>query len=306
MVIPNTQCQDQIAIGIIHSKPTLPVVSKNAVIFIEARFKKEYGFIVKFSLREPKHWGIKMTLDKKAYAILNRFDFEVQPVGVKFLPKSPDTVKRLTENMALCEMLKKAQEGGAFYADKKNHTCEAGSYVLGQTDAAKPYINGEFGAGLKIFEDTRSASRLYNYIPKIGRGIVNYVAFSRLDELSFDPDLLIFLAKTDQTEILLRALSYRTGKMWSSKYSAAIGCAWIYIYPYLTGELNYTITGLGHGMKRRKLFPEGQQLVSIPFDLLPSILKALEDMPWVLPAYKPDGLVFVKKLLGKLGIDPPA
>jgi uncharacterized protein (DUF169 family) len=246
-----------------------------------------------------------MTLTKKDFAILDKFDFDVQPVGVKFLPKRPDLVERLDENMAFCEMLKRAQEGNAFFADKENHTCEAGLYVLGQADAPEPYVSGEFGAGLKIFEEPRSASRLYQYIPKIGKGVVNYVAFSPLDKLPFEPDVLIILAKTSQTEILLRAMSYRTGKMWSSKFSPAIGCAWTYIYPYLTGELNYTITGLGHGMKRRKLFPEGQQLVSIPFDLLPSLLQALQDMPWIPPAYKPDGLEFVKRLLIELGITPP-
>jgi hypothetical protein len=100
-------------------------------------------------------------------------------------------------------------------------------------------------------------------------------------------------------------MSYRTGKMWVSKYSPAIGCAWILTYPYLTGELNYAVTGLGHGMKRRKLFPEGRQFVAIPFDLLPFMLQTLQDMPWFLPAYKPDGLEFVKQLLIKLGIGPP-
>src|SRR4030042_4745724 len=245
-----------------------------------------------------------MSLTKENVAILNKFTFDVPPVGVKFSAKRPDKVERLAEKMALCEMLKKAQEGDAFYADKDNHTCEAGPYVLGQADAPGPFISGAFGAGLKIFEEPRSAGRLYHYIPKIGKNVVNYVAFSPLDRLSFDPDVLIILAKTNQTEILLRAMSYRTGKMWSSKYSAAIGCAWIYIYPYLTGELNYTVTGLGHGMKRRKLFPEGQQLVSIPFDLLPYMLQALRDMPWVLPAYAPDGMEFVRRLLVKLGILP--
>jgi uncharacterized protein (DUF169 family) len=126
-----------------------------------------------------------------------------------------------------------------------------------------------------------------------------------LAKLPFDPDVLIILAETSQTEILLRAMSYRTGKMWVSKYSPAIGCAWILTYPYLTGELNYAVTGLGHGMKRRKLFPEGRQFVAIPFDLLPSMLQTLQDMPWVLPAYKPDGMEFVKRLLTKLGIGPP-
>jgi uncharacterized protein (DUF169 family) len=246
-----------------------------------------------------------MTLTKKELAVLDKFHFDIQPVGVKFLVRRPDLVDRLDENMAFCEMLKKAQEGDAFYVDAENHTCEAGLYVLGQADAPGPFIGGEFGAGLKIFEGPRAASRLYLYIPKIGRDVVNYVAFSPLDKLPFEPDVLILLANANQTEILLRAMSYRTGKMWSSKFSPAIGCAWIYIYPYLTGELNYTVTGLGHGIKRRKLFPEGLQLVSIPFDLLPSLLQTLQDMPWVLPAYKPDGLEFVRRLLVELGLVPP-
>jgi len=246
-----------------------------------------------------------MFLAKEQFAILDKFEFDIPPVGVKFLAQRPDMVARLDEKMALCEMLKKAQEGDAFFADAENHTCEAGLYVLGQSDISAPFASGDFGAGLKIFEEPRSASRLYLYIPKIGRGIVNCVAFSPLDRLAFEPDLLILLAHTHQTEILLRAMSYRSAKMWVSKFSPAIGCAWTYTYPFLTGELNYFITGLGHGMKRRKLFPEGRQIISIPFDLLPSLLETLQEMPWVLPAYKPDGPEFVKRLLHKLGIAPP-
>jgi len=246
-----------------------------------------------------------MILTKENVAILDKFDFEVPPVGIKFLAKRPDMVERLGEKTALCEMLKIAQEGNAFFADAENHTCEAGLYVLGQADIGAPFANGDFGAGLKIFERPHSASRLYTYIPKIDRGVVNYVAFSPLDKLPFEPDLLILLARTHQTEVILRAMSYRSAKMWVSKFSAAIGCAWTYSYPFLTGELNYFITGLGHGMKRRKLFPEGRQIISIPCDLLSSLLPALQEMPWVLPAYKPDGPDFVRRLMDKLGITPP-
>jgi uncharacterized protein (DUF169 family) len=245
-------------------------------------------------------------LTKEYIAVLERFDFDVQPVGVKFLAKRPDMVERLDKKMALCEMLKEAQDGNAFFADVQNHTCEAGPYVLGQTEIGEPFANGEFGAGLKIFEEPRSASRLYQYIPKIGRGIVHYVAFSPLDKLNFEPDLLILLAGTDQTEIILRALSYRSAKIWVSKYSPAIGCAWTFSYPFLSGELNYFITGMGHGMKRRKLFPEGRQIISIPFDLLNSLLQTLQEMPWVLPAFKPDGAEFVGRLMDQLGIAAPS
>jgi uncharacterized protein (DUF169 family) len=246
-----------------------------------------------------------MAFTKESLEIINRFDFDIKPVAVKFFAKKPKTVARFNGKIALCEMLKRAQEGEAFFADAENHACEAGSYVLGQADIAEPYLNGEFGAGLKIFDGTRTASRLYLHIPKIERGVINYVAFSSLEDLRFDPDLLIILSEPSQTEILLRAMSYRTGKMWISKFTPAIGCAWTYVYPYLTGELNYSVTGFGHGMKRRKLFPEGKQVVSIPFDQLPGILDSLRDMEWVLPAYQPDGMEYVKNLLVKIGLLPP-
>ncbi|UCD77764.1 MAG: DUF169 domain-containing protein [Desulfobacterales bacterium] len=243
-----------------------------------------------------------MLLTQENAAIIEKFDFDVPPVGIKFSAKRPEGVKRLDENMALCEMLKQAQQGHAFFADAQNHTCEAGLYVLGQADAGEPFISGEFGAGLKIFDSPRSASRLYLHIPKIGKGVIHHVAFAPLDKLTFEPDVLILLADTRQTEILLRAMSYRTGQMWISKFTPAIGCAWIFIYPYLSGELNYTVAGLGHGMRRRKLFPEGRQLIAVPYDRLATMLQTLQEMPWVLPAYQPDGMEYVRRLLTKLGI----
>ncbi|MEJ2739663.1 MAG: DUF169 domain-containing protein [Dehalococcoidia bacterium] len=246
-----------------------------------------------------------MAFTKDDIAVLDKFNFEIPPVSVKFSTRQPEGVERLDRTIAFCEMLAWAQKGNAFFVDHNNHTCDAGPYVLGMADAPAPFIGGEFGAGLQIFESPRSASRLYNYIPTLKKGSVNYIAFSPAGRLLYDPDVLILLTRAEQTEILLRAMSYRTGQIWESKSSAAIGCAWMYIYPYQTGKLNYFVAGLGHGMKRRKLFPEGMQIISIPFDLLPSMMQTLKEMPWTLPAYKPDGMEFVKQLLDKLDFTPP-
>lgn len=235
--------------------------------------------------------------------LLNRFDFEKPPVGVKYSSRPPASIDRLDEKLALCEMLKRAQEGNAFYADAQNQACPAGAYVLGQEDIGKKYLNGEFGAALKIFDSPRAAARLYHYIPKIKKTVVDYVSLAPLDKLQFDPDVLLILADPDQTEVLLRAMSYRDGTMWSSRYSPAIGCAWLFVYPYLSGKINYNMTGLGHGMKRRNLFPRGHQIIAIPFNRLPAIMDALNEMEWVLPAYKPDGLEFVGGVIKKLGLD---
>jgi uncharacterized protein (DUF169 family) len=247
-----------------------------------------------------------MTLTTNDLAILKNLNLEIEPVGVKFLPVLPHEVARLDNNMTLCEMIKHAQAGNYFYADAKNHTCDAGTYILGQSDVPPQFIDGEYGAGLGVFKDSRSASRLYNYAPRLARGIVNYIVLSPLSKMNFDPDILLFLTKTTQTEILLRASSYRTGKMWQSRYSAAMGCSWLFTYPYLSGEMNFISTGLGFGMRRRKLFPEGMHFISVPFDQIAALLQTLQEMPFIPRPYQSDGLEYVKELRIKLGVDPPA
>jgi uncharacterized protein (DUF169 family) len=112
---------------------------------------------------------------------------------------------------------------------------------------------------------------------------VRYLAFSQVDELPFEPDLLVITADPSQAEILLRALSYSTGKLLSAKYTPVMVCAWIFFYPFVNGEVNYTITGLGYGMRTKKLLPEGLVLISVPYDQIPMLIKNLKAMDWVLP-----------------------
>ncbi len=244
-----------------------------------------------------------MGLGSEDLAILEKLELDIRPVGVKYLVRPPDSAGRLDQRIALCEMLKRAQEGDCFYADVENHACEAGPYILGQREIEPQFVSGQYGAGLGAFKDPRAAARLYHYIPRIAKGVTDYVIFAPLDKLSFDPDVMIFLCSVGQTWLLLRAMSYETGEAWSSRYSAAVGCAWLFAHPYLSGEVNFISSGLGFGMKRRGLFPEDRQFVSIPFDRLPSMLRVLREMPWVPEPFQPNGLEFAKTLRTRLGLD---
>jgi uncharacterized protein (DUF169 family) len=98
--------------------------------------------------------------------------------------------------------------------------------------------------------------------------------------MTFDPDLLIITANVPQAEILLRASSYSDGKMWSFKGSTCLACAWIYAYPYLSGELNYTISGLGFSMKAREVLPDGLIIITVPFNLISGLIENLKEMEW--------------------------
>jgi uncharacterized protein (DUF169 family) len=237
------------------------------------------------------------------WSVLEKLKFEVAPVGIKYLLKPPRGSAKLDKQIPLCEMLKVAFEGNSFYAAAKNHACEPGLCILGQAELKEQYINGEFGSRMEVFRDERAAARLYYYIPRIPRGVVKYIALSPLNKMAFSPDVLIILADTSQAEILLRAMSYETGEMWHSRYSTAIGCAWLFAFPYVNAEINFISTGLGFGMRRRKLFPEGRHFISIPSDHLPSMLRTLHEMPWVPRPFQSDGTEYVKRLRAELGLD---
>ncbi len=219
-------------------------------------------------------------------SIFNKFGFERPPVGVKFLFSQPLGIVRLDKKIGLCEMLKEAQQREQpFYFDKENEDC-VGKMPLGMMETLPILESGCLGPELEIYQDPRANSRIYPHLPHFPKGTVNYVAFAQLNKLEFDPDLLILYAEPRQAEIVLRAMSYSTGEIWEPKTTGVVGCGWLYVYPYMSGKVNYVITGMAYGMIARKVFPEGKVLVSIPWNWLPTIVQNLKEMKWALPAYE--------------------
>ncbi|MEM2465313.1 MAG: DUF169 domain-containing protein [Candidatus Bathyarchaeia archaeon] len=218
-------------------------------------------------------------------SILKKFEFKYSPVGVKFLFRKPDGIEQLNKTLPFCQMIREAQERGTpFYFTKENEDC-FGKSVLGMEDTPIFAEAGIIGEKFEIFEEARANKRIYQYVPKLPRGTVNYVAFSAIDTLTYEPDLLILMATPSQAEIVLRALSYSTGELWESKTTPVLGCAWIYIYPYLSGKINYIVTGMTFGMKSKEIYPEGWILITIPWDRMPIIIQNLKKMKWILPSY---------------------
>lgn len=222
--------------------------------------------------------------------LFGRFKFEISPVGVKFLNIRPPEINPLDKVMDFCEMLKEAQNGSDFYVTKDNFTC-IGPLILGMIENEPIFEQGRVGPRLGIFKEERANRRIYQYLPRLPRNSVTYVLFSPIEKMNFEPDLIIILATVEQAEIILRAKSYTTGEFWSAKGTPVAGCAWLYIYPYLTGDINFTVTGFGFGMKSRRLFPEGRILMTIPWDKIPQLVTNLQEIEWIPESYNlgPEG-----------------
>jgi uncharacterized protein (DUF169 family) len=240
-----------------------------------------------------------LTLDLSVY---RRFGFTSQPVGINFLYEKPQTVERLDKRVPFCGMVAEAQRRNApFYADIDSHGCPPGTHVLG-CELPDAVEGGNLGPALRIFKGAYANRRALAAAPTFPKGTVNYVVFAPLDDLKHSPDLFVILTdSTSQAEIVLRALSYSTGKVLNSKMTNVLGCAWLYAYPYLSGEVNYLTTGIGFGMKVQQVFPEGRQLIAIPYDWLPAITLNLQEMEWVPPSYSGEDPDFDRRIFAEFG-----
>jgi uncharacterized protein (DUF169 family) len=222
-----------------------------------------------------------MAVKTKKYAVLDKFNFERQPVGVKFMITRPKGIKRLDKDLNMCEMLGEAQKGNAFYVGEEDLVCVGvEQMILGMKDAEPLLVSGYLGGEDKLFQSASACRAIYNYLPRMQKGSVKYVAFAPLDKMTFDPDVLIITADINQAPTVLRSINYSTGKPFTSTATPVVACSWIYVYPVVSGELNYFITGLGLGMHEMNIYPPGLFLISVPFQQIPTMLENLKEMPY--------------------------
>lgn len=215
------------------------------------------------------------------YSVLDKFKFERKPVGVKFMIDRPEGIKRLNKELNMCEMLKEAQENDAFYVGPEDWVCVGvEQMILGMKDPEPVLVSGLLGGDEGLFKEASACRAMYKYLPSLPKGSVQYVAFAPLDKLSFNPDVLIMTADINQAATLLRSVNYSTGQPFVSRATPVVACSWIYVYPVVSGELNYYITGLGTGMQQLNIFPPGLFLISVPFQLLPTVLDNLKEMSY--------------------------
>jgi Uncharacterized protein conserved in archaea len=215
------------------------------------------------------------------YSALNRAELELTPVGVKFCYFKPEGIEPLDLglNMSLCEILRYCQsENKAFYFSRENNETCIGKIILGMQQFEPFEESGQIGQHLGVFDDARANHNLYQYAPRLAQGVANYVAFSPVDKLTFEPDVLVIAAKPNKAEIIMRAVTYSTGELFKSVCTPVMGCAWFLVHPFKTGDVNFIIPAFVHGPRGRELYSEDTVLVSIPYRWIPTVLGNLNRM----------------------------
>jgi uncharacterized protein (DUF169 family) len=232
-------------------------------------------------------------------SILKKFNFKLKPIGMKFLLFKPEGIRRIDKKLAICEMWREAQKAEPFYAAVEDFNCVA-PILLGMAEGDPVYESGSIGPELGIFEEARANRRIYYQITYLEKGSVKYVAMASIDKMNFTPDVLLISADAKQLEIILRAMCYTTGKMWTAKGTPVIECSWLTTYPYISGELNFALADASHGMIAKQVFPAGTILIAVPFDKISALIDGLQKIEWE-PALYTKGREYHDKKFDEVG-----
>ena len=220
--------------------------------------------------------------------LLKKLDLPYPAVAIKFRFEKPDVPHYDGKTLAFCQYVKYTQDTGKhFYIDVNDDECY-GKMVLGMIDKPPVTASGQAGYDFGCYKSPVGCQQLYQKMPILEPHTIHFVEYCPAAECDFDPDLLFFVADLPQADIIMRATSYISGDLWESKSSPVISCGWMYAYPIISGKVNHITTGYYHGLKRRKAYPAGLRMISVPFQKMPEFFQALEEMDWTLIAFRAD------------------
>lgn len=233
---------------------------------------------------------MQMSISNPDFSPLKKLDLTEPAIGVKFDYFRPEGIPMLdmSENLSLCEMFRKSQrENTAFYFSHENNETCVGKKILGMADMDGLTCSGQIGKPLGVFNETRANAHFYQFTPRMDRGSVNYVSFAPVEQMNFNPDVLIISARPSVAEIVMRAATYSTGMMYTSTCTPVMGCAWFLVEPFRSGKINFILPAFVHGPHGRRLYDDdGIVLICIPYHWIPTVLASLDEMPIELEGHK--------------------
>jgi uncharacterized protein (DUF169 family) len=208
--------------------------------------------------------------------IKNTLQYENSAVAISFSKIPPVGVEQLKEKIRLCQMLDRVRfNREIFYTEVINHRCDGGSSSCGMKETSERIKNGEFLSKMGLFGSKRAARRFSNSNSRIEFGTVKIVSFAPLENLIFEPDVIVIICNAKQGMKITEAYSYETGKRPLGMTGPPI-CSSIVAAPYLTGEVTYSFGD--HGARKYMNIKDEEVFVGIPAELLQDISENLDKM----------------------------
>ena len=166
------------------------------------------------------------------------------PVSIKFVLREEDIpkgIEKINENIRHCEMVQRAAQGETFNATSEEQMCKGGAAAIGLMEAPEKIKTGEFYQSLGRFSSLGSAKRTMEEIPKIDP-MMKAIIYAPLEDIKFDPDVIVIICKPAQAMKLSQAMVYTRGGRLEVSFSGIQSvCADAVAGPFTKNTPNITL-----------------------------------------------------------------
>ena len=182
--------------------------------------------------------------DMVSSELKERLGLEKSPVAIKFILREediPEGIEKISENVRHCEMVQKAAQGETFYATAEEQVCKGGAAAIGLMETPEKIKTGEFYQSLGRFKSLGSAKRTMEEVPKIDP-IMKAIVYAPLEDIKYDPDVIVIICKPAQAMKLAQAMVYTRGGRVEASFSGIQSvCADAVAGPFTQNTANITL-----------------------------------------------------------------
>jgi len=204
---------------------------------------------------------------------------ERKPVAVKFVRPSEDLPVGFTAppGRRYCQILMEASRGKKVLLTGDNIACPASAAALGFKPLPEKLDTGEMLAAFGIFATKEAGRNTIHSMPRLPMGEHRAVAVGPLDEVPYEPNVVVLESKPEHLMwVALASVRREGGRLGFSTGILQATCVDGTILPFLSGKLN---ASLGcYGCREATEMTEAECVLGFPARDLDLIVSELEEL----------------------------
>lgn len=176
-----------------------------------------------------------------------------------------------------CQAVMRASRGEKVILSADNLACAAAAAAFGLKSLHRKLASGAGHYNVGTFGTQSAAHKMMSDMPRLALGDYKYILVSPLNSCEYQPDVILVEAEPERLMWLALAAIYTTGERLQFSTSVVQAtCVDATVVPFTTGQPNATLGCTG--CREATDLAVTENLIGIPFSLLPMITENLQNM----------------------------
>ena len=196
---------------------------------------------------------------------------EGSPVAAAILPQPPAGLKQWRRKATPCMMLQSARRGSAFYCSGDSIFC-SGRAHLGIAEPPVWNLEDFLVRGEKLSGSRAVAHKMLELVKKRTPKLGEYLAFSPLEKVEFNPDVILFVGTPLQISRIIFLDAFETGEI-DTVHGEPL-CSGVIATPITTRKIG--VSFLDMTCRRFGKYKPEEMVIGVPSERLSRIVNSID------------------------------